>query len=110
VKLSTILWGAFITFAAYYLGRLQVRRKGFVLISYALQEEAPQPLPCSGCLPNYAERFPAQTKETLYITADGGYLRWEKDRTRALKLATREDADQLCTIVEDAEHIREVQL
>lgn len=82
MRLSNILWGAFVAVFAYCLGRLHSRNKGFVLMSEG--------------------RF--------FITSDQGHLHWTEDKTRALKLATREDADQLCTIVEDAERIIEVTL
>lgn len=71
----------------------------------------------SGVRPNYAESFtrkpppaPEIHRRTFFISAEGGHLHWIEDRARALKLATREDANQLCEIVEDAEHIREVRL
>lgn len=46
----------------------------------------------------------------VYLTVEQFMFSWERDLAKALRLARRRDAEALCTIVEDAEHIREVRL
>src|ERR1051325_6850308 len=46
----------------------------------------------------------------VYLTCEQFMFSWESDLQKALRLARRKDAEALSTIVEDAEHIREVRL
>ena len=40
-----------------------------------------------------------------WIGVEGGMFRWLLDKNKALKLATREDADKLAEIIDDAESV-----
>ena len=46
----------------------------------------------------------------VYLACEQFMFSWESDLQKALRLARRKDAEALSTIVEDAEHIREVRL
>ena len=50
------------------------------------------------------------TDNPVYLSVEQFMFSWEADPGKSLHLARRCDAEALCTIVEDAAHIREVRL